>query len=137
MALTRSLALAHLEQARSNYRLYQRLKGEGDHLDWAATLLFYTALQLAQAYLVEVASDGFDYPRGHTDRESFIRRRIPEIFEPFRFLETRSRWARYHQDRPDPTVADLDQYERSWFTPVVDAMSKRGVSLVESEVQSS
>ena len=33
-------ALDHLEKARHNYRLYQRLKDEGEFLDWAIALLF-------------------------------------------------------------------------------------------------
>jgi hypothetical protein len=58
-------ALLHLAQARQNYELYQQLKQAGQHLDWAVTLLVYTALHLAEAYLAETASSAFDLPKGH------------------------------------------------------------------------
>ena len=43
----------HLDQARQDYTLNQELKRRGQYLDWAVTVLFYTALHLAEACLVE------------------------------------------------------------------------------------
>ena len=66
MPLTKPLAQAHLDQARANYLLYRQLRAEGQHRDWAITLLFYTALQLIQSYAVESAATSFDIPEGMT-----------------------------------------------------------------------
>jgi hypothetical protein len=78
MSLTRDPAQRYLDQARENYRLYRRLRSDVDHLDWAVTLLFYTALQLIQAYLVETAAP-YDIPRGHDERSRHIYRKLPQL----------------------------------------------------------
>jgi hypothetical protein len=53
----------YLAQARHNLRLYQKLKDEGEFLDWAVTALFYTVLHLIQACLLDIAADALDYPK--------------------------------------------------------------------------
>ena len=50
MPLTKPDAVRHLDKARSNHALYEKLKSEATHLDWAVTVLFYTALHLVQAF---------------------------------------------------------------------------------------
>src|SRR5437588_7560509 len=95
-------ALLHLPQARDNYRLYQELKQGGQHLDWAVTVLFYTALHLAEAYLAETISSAFARPKGHEERSAAIRKHLPQIYGDYQFLRTRSTWARYHVQKPKP-----------------------------------
>src|SRR5215212_4390159 len=107
----RQRAAAHLAQAQHNHRLYRQLRAGGEFLDWAMTALFYTALHLIQACLIDMASDAFDYPRGHTGRDSYISRKLPSLLGDYNFLQTRCNEARYHPDKPRPTAADPDRYE--------------------------
>jgi hypothetical protein len=122
-------ALLHLAQARQNYQLYQELKRGGQHLDWAVTLLFYTALHLTEAYLVERASSAFDLPRGHEERSAAIRRALPQIHADYQFLRTRSTWARYHIHKPKPTPELLRQYETQPFARIVAELRRLGFRL--------
>ena len=39
----KAAAAKHLELARQNYETYHRLEHSGQDLDWAVTVLFYTA----------------------------------------------------------------------------------------------
>ena len=119
----------HLAQARHNFRLYQMLKDEGEFLDWAVTALFYAALHLIQACLIDIAADAFDYPRSHEQRGSFIRRRLNEIWSAYRFLQNQSNRARYHPDQPKPTVLRLQQCEANQFAAIVAALERRGTRL--------
>src|SRR5438874_856762 len=84
-------ALEHCSRARQNFRLYEELKGREEYLDWAITLLFYTALHLVQAYLVQIATSGFDIPHGHEDRMRTIRLRLIQVDRQYSHLESRSR----------------------------------------------
>jgi len=49
----KAAAAKHLALARQNYDTYHRLEHSGQDLDWAVTVLFYTALHLMQAYFVQ------------------------------------------------------------------------------------
>jgi hypothetical protein len=80
----------YLAQARHNFRLYQKLKDEGEFLDWAVTALFYTVLHLIQACLLDIAGDAFDYPTIHEQRDAFIRRKLSDIWLPYNFLQNQS-----------------------------------------------
>jgi hypothetical protein len=82
----------HLERARHNYRLYQQLKDGGEFLDWALTLLFYTALHLVQAYACQ---HGPWEPADHGQRRDYIRERLRRIFFDYRDLQDRSENMRY------------------------------------------
>lgn len=125
MLLTMPLANAHLEQARDNYQLYRQLRVEGKHLDWALTLLFYAALQAVQAYLVETAVTGFEIPRGHDQRREAVRLRLWSIWVPYRSLDNASRVARYHQDTPDPTEAQLEYHYTADFQVIIADIEAR------------
>jgi hypothetical protein len=128
---SKSAALAHLEQARLNYKLYRELKLQGEHLDWAVTLMFYTALHLIQAYLVEIAATGFDIPSDHEHRDRCITLRLAPIAADYSFLQTRSNWARYQPTRPRPSLDQVEQYETVQFARIVAELRRRGVTLEE------
>lgn len=54
---------AHLEQARHNLSLYEKLRDEGCYPDWAVTALFYSALHLVDAQAAQ-----YEYPLGTEPR---------------------------------------------------------------------
>src|SRR5258707_11570429 len=122
MSLTKPDALRHLNRARSNYTLYEKLKAEATHLDWAVTVLFYTALHLVQTFIVENAATGFDIPRDHPERDSCISRLLPGLYVSYRFLSSRSQWARYHVDKPNPSREQIQEYEDQHFRPIEMAL---------------
>src|SRR5438552_14313605 len=107
-----------LTRARHNFRLYQKLRDEGEFLDWAVTALFYTALHLIQACLIDISADAFDYPRSHEQRDAFIRRKLNDVWLPYNVLQNLSNRARYHPDQPRLTVQKLRQYEADQFTKI-------------------
>jgi hypothetical protein len=119
----------HLEQARANHRLYARLLAEGTDLDWAVTLLFYTALQLVQAYFVETAQSGWDVPHTHEHRTQRVALKLPTVYAAYRFLQTRSEWARYEQDRPDPTADEVKTLDARRFGPIQSELGRLGIVL--------
>ncbi len=119
----------HLTQARHNLRLYHKRKDEGEFLDWAVSALFYTALHLIQACLLEIASDAFDFPKNHEQRDVFIRRKLSNVWLPYNFLQNQSTRARYHPDQPKPTALKLQQYEADQFATIVEALERRGITL--------
>ncbi len=119
----------HLVQARQNYHLYQALKQGSQHLDWAVTVLFYTALHLAEAYLAENTSDAFSRPRGHEERSAAIRRHLPQIYSDYQFLRTRSTWARYHVQKPKPGPELVQRYETEQFARIAGELRRLGFSL--------
>jgi len=121
----------HLEKARSSYLLYRMLRDQRIHPDWAVTVLFYTALHLSQTYFVETASSGFVIPRDHAARDTAVAARLPDMFESYRYLATRSQWARYQVDKPIPSYEAILRYEHSHFDRIVSALTSRGVALIE------
>jgi len=125
----KAAAARHLDRARQNYQLYNKLAAEGVHLDWAVTLLFYTALHLVQACLIDLAADPSQVPRDHADRRYYVSTRLNPIFHDYRFLEDISREMRYHPDRPLPTLEQLRRYESEPFTRIVTELRSRGISL--------
>ena len=86
----------HLRKARDNFALYEQLRGEGK-LDWAVTLLFYSALQLVDAWLVQ---NGHGTPPDHDRRRKLIMRYLSCIWDRrrthYKDLEDASRDARYN-----------------------------------------
>src|ERR1041384_1696553 len=122
MSPSKPAALGHLAKARSSIPLYRQLKAEGDLLDWAVTALFYAAMHLIQAHLVELATTGFDIPHSHPAPALAVARQLPDIYLDYSFLYTRSKWARYHVDKPVPTPDQLQQYENDHSQPIELAM---------------
>ena len=93
----------HLGQAQRNYEVFTLLRRSG-YEDWAATTLFYAALQCVEAWLERRQLD----PRTHQQRQALLRRlQVPRVvFAAFVSLEEHSRLARYEDWRPFLT-ADL------------------------------
>jgi hypothetical protein len=130
MPLTKPDAERHLARACSNFQFYEKLKSEQANLDWAVTVLFYSALHLVQAHFVEVANTGFDIPRDHPERDNLVARLIPAIYSHYRFLGSRSQWSRYHVDKPPTTPSLIQSYEENHFRPIVSTMEALGVQLI-------
>lgn len=82
----------HLGKARHNYRLYQHLHDDGEFLDWAITLMFYTALHLVQAH---AELYGPWVPENHDDRRSYVREQLNRVYHDYRDLHDRGRDMRY------------------------------------------
>jgi hypothetical protein len=116
----------HLEQARRNYRLYQQLKAGGDLLEWAMVALFYTALHLIQACLIDMANHAWDYPHNHQQRSNFVLKKLQPLLRDYEFLQTRCDDARYHPQKRRPTLAELEQYEAQQFARIVAEARQRG-----------
>ena len=129
MPLSKPSAIGHLEKARTSVQLYRQLKAEGILLGWAVTALFYAAMHLVQAQFVEEATTGFDIPHNHPDRDFAVSRRLPKVYLSYSFLYTRSQWARYHVDKPDPTPDQIRRYEEDHFRPIEKAMQVLDVVL--------
>ena len=97
---------AHRRQAEHNRRFLHTFDlASADYLDWVVTVLFYTALHLIDSYL---ATHGH-HPKSHQERNKYIRRYpyLALIWPDYRFLEHRSRAARY-----DVVTFELAQVER-------------------------
>jgi hypothetical protein len=92
-------------------------------------VLFYTALHLVQAYIVENASTGFDIPRDHPERDSAVSRLLPHIYPSYRFLSNRNQWATYHVDKPVPTLEQVRQYEDQHFRRIETALKDLDIAL--------
>jgi hypothetical protein len=121
MAFTKPVASAHFEQARLNFRLYRQLCADAAYVDWALVLLFYSALQLIQAHLVETAASGFDIPHGHDKRRAEIQRRLAHLWDFYWRLDNASMKARYRQDLcPDPTSEEVEVHYREDFLPILN-----------------
>ena len=126
MTLQKEAANSHLDQARKNFSLYQKLRDEGEYLDWSLTLLFYSALQLTQAYLIETASSPLEVPAGHDQRRDAVMSRLPEIWPHYRRLDRASMTARYQQDQfLDPTDQQIEHHLRTDFLPIVAEIETR------------
>jgi hypothetical protein len=126
MALQKEAAKAHLDQARKNLSLHRQLRKEGEHLDRSLTLVFYSALQLIQAYLIETAQSAFDVPSGHDQRRDAVMRKLPTIWKHYRRLDKVSQVARYQQDLyADPTDQEIEHQFRTDFRPIVQEIESR------------
>lgn len=92
----------YLQQAARNLAFAQYVRANKiDHLDWAATALFYAAVHYVNAYFVKY---GFPIPRRHTSRDpkqpgrTNIVQQDPTlsmIYPFYRHLDDESRDARY------------------------------------------
>jgi hypothetical protein len=125
----KATAAKHLTRAQQNYETYQRLKNSGQDLDWAVTVLFYTALHLVQAYFVEQAATGFDIPQTHQERATRIGLKLLPIYRHYRALEERSRSARYEPDYIPLALQAVQAREDLDFAPIVAELRRRGIPL--------
>jgi len=83
----------HLDQARRNYRAFTLLR-DSDFVDWATTVLFYTAMQVVEAWLLtRVGTES----GSHAARASrMFRLGVPaSVFSAYDRLRQMSELARY------------------------------------------
>lgn len=111
--------------SRRNHDLYIELRNDGRYLDWAATVLFYSALLLVDAHAVEVgkkpvspAGDiemfGDFAVTGHKLRHDYVRTSLATIRRNYTRLYNLSLDARYRQFVP--TLSQLNLHEGDWET---------------------
>ena len=108
----------HLAQAAHNKRVAGNLAAAGD-FDWAVTALFYSALHLIQAHLVEIGVD----VRGHARRERFMQQisELEPAVDAFMSLRVLSENARY--DCRSFTKPEFDDVEGTIYQGVVDSLA--------------
>jgi hypothetical protein len=95
----------HLQQAQHNEALASQLGNPPiEAHDWAITVLFYTVLQVVDAYLLQQHGR---VPRGHTatwnwqtsqrnpGRNDYVRQHLRQIYGTYKILYDASRLARY------------------------------------------
>jgi len=97
--MARRTAAEHYSQAQETHALYVQIGGaDSQSPGWAATLLFYTALQE-----VEAALRHLNHPpsANHTDRSQKIRAALPvNLIAAYENLEQVSKDARYRGFKP-------------------------------------
>jgi hypothetical protein len=101
-----------------------KLPSEGEYPEWAAVALFYTALKLVDALLVQ---SGLTPPVDHEQRRDDVRSRFPSIWPAYRELEQISRGARYDLVRPSPF--SLHQLQDRQLRQIVAFVERRGITL--------
>ncbi|HTE20792.1 MAG TPA: hypothetical protein VK689_20695 [Armatimonadota bacterium] len=116
--------MAHLEQARHNYSLFERLRGEGIFLDWAVTVLFYTALQLVDAH---AAHNGYSASSDHMERRRYVWRYLRPVHARYRDFEDASRDTRYDLRRP--TDQEVQRHLEREFRHLEAQLRSRGIAL--------
>jgi len=117
-------AAERLLRARHNYSLFQVLQAGGAHLDWAVTVLFYTALQLVDAHGVQ---NGWVVSNDHEARRGYVKNRLASIRYQYRNLEDASRDARYELWMPD--AQDVQEYHDREFKHIEAQLRNRGIGL--------
>ena len=97
----------HLKRARENEKLAQALKKlkSSSGVDWAITVLFYSALHYVDAFLAGKNC----HPLTHEDRNDEIEANgsLAGIFNDYRRLEDLSREARYNIAEYPPEKFDI------------------------------
>jgi hypothetical protein len=119
------LAAEHLEHARHNHALYERLASEGQFRDWAIVLLFYAALHLVQAHAIQHGEPL--RPTSHEARREYVSRRLASFARHYTRLRRLSEDARYERWMPDEQQV-RDAHDRD-FQHIVAQLRNRGISL--------
>lgn len=114
----------HLAKAQYNQVVADTFAGSGFY-DWAISALFYAALNLMQAYLLEIGMDATTHIRR---RQALLSRpELEPIVEPYAVLQLRSEAARY--DCKEFTLVDYEQTRRGIYTTLVEYVRQlRGTS---------
>jgi hypothetical protein len=119
-------AQAHVDQARANFALYQKLRADGE-CTWALTLLFYSALHLVDAWFVQ---NRYGRPRDHMERGDWIRTHLASIGRRpnthYPDLLSASMDGRYRLRVF--THAEVGAYEHGEFGHIKAQMAKRGIA---------
>jgi hypothetical protein len=114
----------HLDQARRNYALYQRLTAGEQDLDWAVTALFYTAVHLLQAF---AAGNGLPLLPGHREREGFLSTHCWAALGPYLKLYRASNETRYKLRYP--TLSQVLNYHDEHFRAFQTLLAEQGTEL--------
>jgi hypothetical protein len=95
----------HQQQAVHNRNFFTEFRlAQSDYTDWAATVLFYTALHLVEAFL---ASRGEHSPDHRQRDQNFVRfAELRPLYSPYRELKHHSQRARYYGARFDSVTLD-------------------------------
>lgn len=99
----------HLQRARDNGRLAHCLDTQlGYCVDWAITMLFYSALHYVDAYLAGKGT----HPSDHRSRDNEVAHigTLSGIYRDYRRLKDLSREARYQI--PDFSLQNLERAQR-------------------------
>jgi hypothetical protein len=81
----------HIAKERHNAEVEATLSANGNFSDWSATVLFYRALHLVDAYFAERAS----HPQNHHQRILLVNQLLPEVASDYADLYDVSIDARY------------------------------------------
>ena len=109
-----------MAQARHNQTLASLIKTtQPGYCDWAAIVLFYSALHLVEAYLANMG----EHPEGHADRSRALEEHgiLHPIWADYRILKDYSEDARYRCVAF--AVDDIDSLERVEFKNIQDCIS--------------
>ena len=108
----------HLAQAARNEALAQQLVAMGE-AGWAITGLFYAALHLIQAYLVQVGPA----PVNHQKRAVSIAATVElaRVVDPYRLLKALSENARYDCRAFSPE--QFEEVRRTRYQPIVEHLN--------------
>lgn len=83
---------SHLDKAKANTEVYERLKDNGLSPDWQAVVLFYAAIHYVEA----IAAISNIHNETHEKRELYIRNQLPlDFWTLYDMLRGESRKARY------------------------------------------
>lgn len=113
-----------LERARRNYRCYERLRQEREFPEWAATLLFYVALQLVLAH---ARLGGHVLTDDHAAIRRYVDRYLVSVRRSYRQLFALSRDARYTGTFPDDET--VGRYHDGALGHIVGHLRSRGIEL--------
>ena len=122
MALS-TVAQAHINHARRNYDLYRKLRSEGEFLDWALTVLFYSALHLVTAHACE---EHAALDNDHASLRRYVAQNLLSLRRAYKDLEDASRDCRYEMRIPDD--ATLESYHEREFRHIQAQMRNRGIA---------
>jgi hypothetical protein len=117
-------ASRHLDQARCNHALFQRLLSSGQDLDWALTALYYTAVHLIEAYGASLGRPLFGT---HPRREGFIAVELPTALCGYMTLHNWANGTKYKLMYPDARFVQ-DAHDRE-FEDVRKALANKGITL--------
>lgn len=115
----------HIDEARSNYRRYERMIQEPEDVSWSAVMLFYSALHLIQAYARHYTPG--DIPGDHEDRADYASVNFPpDIAQNYIKLDRVSRQARYHLTKF--TAPEVKSLHDSAYAKIRRYLREQGIS---------
>jgi len=115
----------HLKQASDDEAFAQLVRdGRAEHLAWAVTALFYSAVQYGRAFL---ASKSILITSHQQFATHFLRATSdPSLYEHYRFLKDASERGRY--DCVTFSLTEIDDLEKQHFVPFRNAIKPSNTS---------